>query len=84
MDLEKIINSIADQADNTLSAGSTRKDARTVLTETLESGYADLDPDERLIVVAGVMQILENEDFFAADPTESDSVWNDGADAKES
>ncbi len=84
MDLKKILNSIADQADNTLRAVSTRKDAQTVLTETLESSYADLDSDERLIVVARVMEILEKEDFFAADPTESDSVWNDGADVEKS
>lgn len=80
MDLEKLTNETADRADELLSGIRVRKDARSVLAEALAADHPELEVDDRSIVVAGVMRILDNEDFFAASPTESDTVWGDGPD----
>lgn len=82
MDLEALINQTADRADELLSGISLRKDARTALTESLAADHPELEVDERAIVVAGVIRILDHEDFFAASPTETDTVWSDGPDAE--
>jgi hypothetical protein len=79
MDLETLINETADRADDLLSGVSTRKDGRTVLKETLASDHPEMEVDERSIVIAGVMRILDDEDFFAGSPNESDSVWGETA-----
>lgn len=80
MDLDAIINEVADDADDVLSGISVRKDARTTLSEHIQANHAELPPDDRLIVVRGVMKILDKEDFFSADLTKTDSVWGDGPD----
>ena len=80
MDLENLTNEIADRADELLQGVTVRKDARTTLREVLSANHPELEVDERSIVVAGVMRILAEEDFFAADPTETDTVWGDGPD----
>lgn len=78
MDLENLINETADRADDILKGISIRKDARKALAESLAAEHPQLEVDERSIVVAGVMRILDNEDFFAASPTETETVWGDG------
>ena len=80
MDLDAIINEVADEADDVLSGISVRKDARITLEEHIQANHAELPPDDRLIVVRGIMKILDNEDFFSADLTKTDSVWGPGSD----
>ena len=80
MDLDAIINEVADQSDDVLSGISVRKDARTTLSEHIQANHAELPPDDRLIVVRGVMRILDKEDFFSADLMKTDSVWGEGTD----
>lgn len=79
MDLETLINETADRADDLLSGISTRKDARSVLRETLASEHPEMEVDERSIVVAGVMNVLDEEQFFAASITENESIWGERA-----
>lgn len=79
MDLKSIVTEIADQADDLLADITTRKEARTALSEYLKSDFPDLDADDRLIVVARVLKILDDEDFFAAGPSEEDTVWGESA-----
>ncbi len=79
MYLDTIINEVADEADDVLSGISVRKDARTTLSEHIQANHAELPPDDRLIVVRGIMKILDNEDFFSADLTKTDSVWGEGS-----
>ena len=80
MDLDAFINEVADQSDDILSGISVRKDARTALSEHIQANHAELPPDDRLIVVRGVMEILDKEDFFSADLMKTDSVWGEGTD----
>ena len=79
MDLDAIINEVADEADDVLSGISVRKDARTTLSEHIQANHAELPPDDRLIVVRGVMAILDKEDFFGSDSTSTESVWGEGS-----
>ncbi|MEZ5278568.1 MAG: hypothetical protein R3F07_19455 [Opitutaceae bacterium] len=83
MDLELIINETADQADDILAEVTSRKEARPVLTEYLKENHPELDPDDRLIVMARVLQILDEEEFFATGANETDSVWGETADEAE-
>ena len=80
MDLDEIINEVADEADGILSGISVRKDARTTLSEHIQANHSEMPPDDRLIVVRGVMAILDKEDFFGADSTRTESVWGEGSD----
>jgi len=79
MDIEAIINEVADEADEILSGTSVRKDARTTLSEHIQTSHSEMPPDDRLIVVRGVMAILDKEDFFKADSTRTESVWGEGS-----
>ena len=80
MNFDKIINEVADEADGILAGISVRKDARTTLSEHIQANHSEMPPDDRLIVVRGVMAILDKEDFFGADSTRTDSVWGEGPD----
>ncbi|PTX91011.1 hypothetical protein [Opitutus sp. ER46] len=75
-DLRPIIEDIADQADDFLAEVSDRAQARAGISEVITMDYPDLSPDDRTEVIAGVMKVLEEEDFFGTefvgDPFESD------------
>lgn len=66
-DLRPIIDEIADQADDFLAEARDRAQARAGISELLTMDYAMLTPDERAAVIAGVMQVLEAEDFFGTE-----------------
>ena len=65
--LRPIIDEIADRADEFLSGASNRAQAKAGISELLAMDYAALNPADRATVVAGVMSILEDEDFFGAE-----------------
>ncbi len=81
MDLREIIDEIASQADDLLANANDRRETEAAVTEVIESDYPDLSEKSRRVVLAGVMLILEEEDFFAgvssadswADDDESDT-----------
>jgi len=72
--LQSIIDSLADQADDLLVDAENRKEARTAIGDALASEYPKLNGVDRQKVIDGVMQILDQEDFFSssggADPSE--------------
>lgn len=63
-DLRSIIDQIADQADDFLAGVTDRGQARAGISELLTMDYSELSPTDRAAVVAGVMKVLEEEDFF--------------------
>jgi hypothetical protein len=63
MDLEAIINEVADEAGEILFGIFIRKDARTVLSDHFQTNYDKLLPDDRLVIIRGVMDILQKEYF---------------------
>lgn len=65
--LRPIIDEIANQADDFLAGASDRAQARAGIAELLTMDYAQLNPDDRAIVIAGVMSVLEEEDFFGTE-----------------
>ena len=77
-DLKSIIAEIADQADDFLAGARDRAQARAGISELLTMDYPDLNPPDRNTVVAGVMKVLEEEDFFGGefvgDPFADDEV----------
>ena len=66
-DLRPIIDEIANQADDFLAGTSDRSQAKAGISELLTMDYPQLSPTDRNLVVAGVMKVLEEEDFFGAE-----------------
>ena len=66
-DLRPIIDEIANQADDFLAGTSDRSQAKAGISELLTMDYPQLSPTDRNLVVAGVMMVLEEEDFFGAE-----------------
>lgn len=63
-DYQGIIDEIANQADDFLAGVRDRAQAKAGISELLTMDYPELNPDERTAVTAGVMKVLEEEDFF--------------------
>ena len=67
IDLRPIIEEIAFQADEFLEGASNREQARAGISELITLDYAELTPAQRTKVTDGVMNVLENEDFFGVE-----------------
>lgn len=65
MNLNAIMDEVADAADDFLAGASNRSEARAGIAELLNADYPQLSAVEKNRVVEGVMAILEEEDFFA-------------------
>jgi len=80
-DLRPIIGEIADRADDFLANARDRAQGRAGISEVLTMDYPDLSPEERATVIAGVMRVLEAEDFFGpefvGDPFSDDADDDD-------
>lgn len=63
-DLSPIIEDISNRADEFLAGTRDRAQARAGIEEVITMDYGLLDPELRTAVVAGVMAVLEDEDFF--------------------
>ncbi|HEU5079365.1 MAG TPA: hypothetical protein VFT72_09130 [Opitutaceae bacterium] len=68
MNLQDIIANLADGADDFLEGVTSRDQARAGISEEITLRYVHLSHDDRMTVIRGVMNVLENEDFFAAHP----------------
>ncbi len=66
-DLRPIIADIASRADDFLAGSSHRAQARAGIEEVVTMDYPTLNPDDRKVVVGGVMNVLEDEDFFGTE-----------------
>lgn len=63
-DLRPIIEDIASQADDFLDGVSDRTQARAGIAELITLDFSGLTPAQRTNVIAGVMAVLDSEDFF--------------------
>lgn len=66
-DLRPIIDDIANRADDFLAGTQDRSQARAGIEELITVDYPHLPPPDRALVVAGVMSVLEDEDFFGTE-----------------
>jgi hypothetical protein len=66
-DLRPIIEDIANRADDFLAGARDRPQGRAGIEEVITMDYPHLNPAERSMVVAGVMSMLEEEDFFGTE-----------------
>lgn len=66
-DLPPIIAEIADRADDFLAGATNRAQGRAGIEEVLTMDYPALASADRALVVAGVMSVLEEEDFFGTE-----------------
>ena len=74
MNLDHIIAQLADNADDFLEGATSRDQARAGISEEITLRFVHLSYDDRMTVIRGVMNVLENEDFFAGHPGESQSA----------
>jgi hypothetical protein len=80
MDLEAIISTAADQADEFLAGVTSMTEARPAIRDYLKENHPKLGPLDVQRVTAGLLAILEEEGFFEVGAA-SDS-WDD-AEARE-
>lgn len=66
-DLRPIIDEIANRADEFLPGVRDRTQARAGIDEVITIDYPTLHPSDRTVVIAGVMSVLEDEDFFGTE-----------------
>jgi len=66
-DLRPIIEDIANRADEFLGGSCDRSQARAGIEEVITIDYPTLNPADRSVVTAGVMSVLEDEDFFGTE-----------------
>ncbi|HUJ43950.1 MAG TPA: hypothetical protein VLW52_10115 [Opitutaceae bacterium] len=64
MNLHRIVDEIASQADDFLAGFANRKEARAGIDELINADFPQLSPAERKKVADDVMAVLENEGFF--------------------
>ncbi|MSU65015.1 MAG: hypothetical protein EXS38_02685 [Opitutus sp.] len=66
-ELRAIIADLADRADEFPKDGRDRAHARAGIAELLTMDFPYLNPGDRAVVVAGVIRLLEEEDFFGTE-----------------
>ncbi len=66
MELRRVIDEIARQADDFLAGAADRREARAGIAELINADFPGLAPPDRDKVATAVMAILEDEGFFAA------------------
>lgn len=66
-DLRPVIDDIASRTDDFLGGTRDRAQARAGIEEVLTMDFPGLAPADRALVIAGVMSVLEDEDFFGAE-----------------
>ncbi|MDP3072409.1 MAG: hypothetical protein Q8N18_19105 [Opitutaceae bacterium] len=79
-DLRPIIDEIANRADDFLEGSPDRAHARAGIEEVITMDYPALNPLDRATVVAGVMAVLNDEDFFGIEFVGDPFADDDGAD----
>lgn len=81
-DLRPLIAELASRADDFLADVKERSRAREVIADELSVEYPQLDAAARQALIAGVMAVLEDEDFFgveyAGDAFSDDDASDEG------
>ncbi|MSU23032.1 MAG: hypothetical protein EXS32_04330 [Opitutus sp.] len=67
MDLPHLTADIAGRADDFLAGTTDRAQARAGIAELIELDYFHLSPNERAVVINGVMIALETGEFFGTE-----------------
>ncbi|WP_221028805.1 hypothetical protein [Actomonas aquatica] len=67
MNLNRLVDEVADNADSFLSDVVGRKETRDAVADHVQENYPDLSRKEQTVVINGVLEILEGEDFFGSD-----------------
>lgn len=75
MNLQSLVDEVASEADAFLATVDGRKDARDAISDYLYETYPSLSRKEHTVVVNGVLEVLESEDFFGGGP--ADGEWSD-------
>jgi hypothetical protein len=70
MNLRRITDEIARQADDFLAGAANRREARAGIAELITADFPQLAPADREKVTAAVMAILEAEGFFDSEPVD--------------
>jgi hypothetical protein len=81
MNMERIIDEAADEADEVLNGIRVAKEARPVIQEWISERHPELNGGDRTKVAAGVLSILQREGFF--DVAERRTGMFGGEDANE-
>jgi hypothetical protein len=68
MNLDAIIENLASVADDFLEGVTSRDQARAGISEEITLRFVHLSYADRMTVIEGVMEVLEREDFFNAEP----------------
>lgn len=77
MNLQSLIEDLANRADDLLSDARNKAEAQTMLQELLASDYPKLELSDRRKVGTSVIAILAEEGFFESS---SSRDWDEGAD----
>ncbi len=80
MNLNNLVDEVANEADAFLVAVEGRKETRDAIADYVSENYPDLSRKEHNVVVNGVLQILENEDFFGVEHDEAHPRGHGGVD----
>jgi len=80
MNVQEIINTAADDADDFLAGVSSMTEARPAIRDYLKANHPTIAPADEARVIAGLLAILEEEGFFeaAAGPEELDDAVSGG------
>lgn len=80
MNLQSIIENLADRADELLVDVKTRKEAQSAIGEILTQEQPKMNGVDRQKVTAAVVEILDEEGFFEQSASRD---WDDGTDDEE-
>ena len=75
MELRAIMDELANDADEYFGACSTPRECREAVAELLANRHPGLSEKDRTQVIAGVLEILAEEDFFSGGA--GSGVWTE-------
>ncbi|MGH8018977.1 MAG: hypothetical protein ACREIA_11910 [Opitutaceae bacterium] len=78
MNLQVIINDVADNADDFLGDAGTMIEARAAIRAFLADKFPSMSKPDSEQVIAGVLAILDEEGFFDAAGSNRSSAWAEG------
>ena len=67
MELNSIVATICDEADDFLAGVFKRDEARAGIAEWVTIHHAELPPEEKKTIIASAMSLLDREGFFERD-----------------
>ncbi len=71
MNLNSLVDEVANEADSFLATVEGRKETREAIADYVSDNYPELSRKEHNVVVNGVINILESDDFFGVEHEEA-------------